>query len=136
MTTREIKKYKQRLNVIVAKFNELPLGSETIEQKLKKRDSIVAQFHKLAMDIGAIRLLGKKNRDLYQMFMEALEKKLDRDKLAVVEEVCKLYYQDILYALQTEMMFNACVFAKRSCFWAAAAATVSLVSLLLVLLLQ
>jgi len=134
MTTREIKKYKQRKNVIVAKFNEL--GSETIEQELKKRDSIAGQFHKLAMDIGAIRLLGKENRDLHQMFMEALEKKLDRDKLAVVEEVCKLYYQDILYALQTEMMFNACAFAKWSCFWAAAAATVSLVSLLLVLLLQ
>lgn len=36
--------------------------------------------------------------------------------------------------LQTEMMFNACVFAKRSCFWAAVAATVSLVSLSLFLL--
>jgi hypothetical protein len=133
MTNKEIKKCKQRLAAIVAKFNELPVGSETIEQKLKKLDSIVDEIHKLVMDIGAPRLLGKENRDLRQMLMEAFEKKSDRDKLAAVEEICKLYYQDILYALQTEMMFNACVFAKWSCFLAAVAAIVACVSIIVML---
>lgn len=136
MTNRKIKENKRRLATIVAKFNELTVGSETLEQQLKKVDSIVGEFHELAMDIGAPRLLGKENRDLRQMFIEAMEKKLDRDKLATVEEVGKLYYQNILYALQTEMMFNACAFAKRSCFWAALAAIVACITVLLAMCLN
>jgi len=136
MTNREIKKYKQRLAAIVVKFNELTVGSDTIEQQLKKGDSIVGEFHELAMDIGAPRLLGKKNRDLYQMFMDAFEKEVDRDKVVAIEEVGNLYYQDILYALQTEMMFNACVFAKWSCFCAAVAAIVACISVILTMCLN
>jgi len=133
MTNRKIKKYKKRLAEIVIEFNELAVGSETIEQQLKKMDSIVGEFHKLAMGIGVPRLLGKENRDLRQMFIEAFEKELDRDKLIAVEEVGKLYYRDILYALQTEMMFNACVSAKWACRWAAVAAIVACISVILVL---
>ncbi len=44
-------------------------------------------------------------------------------------------YKYIHMALQTEMMFNACVCAKRSFFWAAIAATVAFVSVLVVLFL-
>jgi hypothetical protein len=40
---------------------------------------------------------------------------------------------NIHIVLQTEMMFNACIFAKRSCFWAAIAAIASCISVLLVL---
>jgi hypothetical protein len=43
---------------------------------------------------------------------------------------------NIHIVLQSEMMFNACIFAKRSCFWAAVAAVVSLVSVLMVLFLR
>ena len=36
--------------------------------------------------------------------------------------------RDIHSVLQTELMYNACVCAKWSCFWAAVAATVALLS--------
>jgi hypothetical protein len=41
--------------------------------------------------------------------------------------------QNVHIVLQTEMMFNACIFAQRSCFWAAIAAIASCISVLLVL---
>ena len=62
------------------------------------------------------------------MFEEARENKNDREMLATIEALGKIHYQNILYSLQTEMMFNACIFAKRSCFWAAVAATVAAIS--------
>jgi hypothetical protein len=40
---------------------------------------------------------------------------------------------NIHIVLQTEMMFNACIFAKRSCFWAAIAAIAACISVILVL---
>jgi hypothetical protein len=127
-TNREIKKYKQRLAAIVRKFNEPPVENETIEQQLGKKDSIVGDFQELAIEIDAPAHLGQEIRDLRQMLMEAFEKKSDGEKLAAIGAVGKLYYQNILYALQTEMMFNACVFAKRSCFWAAVAAIAACLS--------
>ena len=133
MTNREIKKYKQRLATIVRKFNEPPIENETIEQQLRKKDSIVGDFQELAIDIDAPAHLGQEIQDLRQMLTEAYEKKSDGEKLAAVGAVGKLHYQDILYALQTEMMFNACVFAYRSCFWAAIAAIAACISVILVL---
>jgi hypothetical protein len=41
--------------------------------------------------------------------------------------------RNIYLMLHTEEMFNACVYAKRSCFWAAIAAIASCISVLLVL---
>jgi len=41
--------------------------------------------------------------------------------------------RNIRFVLQTEMMLNACVFAKRSCFYAAIAAIAACISVLLVL---
>ena len=83
------------------------------------------------MGIGSPKPLGKANRDLRQMYIEAMEKDSYRDGLAALEEICRLYYQDILYALQTEMMFNACVFSSWSCFFAAVAAVVACLSIIL-----
>jgi hypothetical protein len=131
MTNREIKKYKQRLATIVRKFNEPLLENETTEQQLRKKDSIIGDFQELAIDIDAPEHLGQEIRDLRQMLTEALEKKSDGEKLAVIGAIGKLHYQNILYALQTEMMFNACVSAKHSCAWAALAAIISFVSLVL-----
>jgi ATP-dependent protease HslVU (ClpYQ) ATPase subunit len=133
MTNRETKKYKQILAEIVKKFNEPPLENETIEQHLRKKDSIIGDFQKLAIDINAPAHLGQEIRDLRQMLKEAWEKKSDGEKLAVVGAIGKLHYQNILYALQTEMMFNACVFARWSCFWAAIAAIAACLSAILVL---
>ena len=133
MTNREIKKYKQRLATIVRKFNEPPLENETIEQQLRKKDSIVGDFQELAIDIDAPAHLGHEIRDLRQMLTEAWEKKSGGEKLAAIGAIGKLYYQNIIYALQTEMMFNACVFANRSCFWAAVAAIAACISVVLVL---
>jgi hypothetical protein len=39
---------------------------------------------------------------------------------------------NIHIVLQTELMFNACVFAKWSCFWAAVAAIAACISIILV----
>lgn len=39
--------------------------------------------------------------------------------------------RNIHLTLQTEEMFNACVFAKRSCFWAAVAAIAACISIIL-----
>ena len=41
--------------------------------------------------------------------------------------------RNIHTVLQSEMMFNACTSAKRSCFWAAVAAIVACISVILVL---
>jgi hypothetical protein len=40
---------------------------------------------------------------------------------------------NIHVVLQTEMMFNTCIFAKHSCFWAAIAAIAACISVILVL---
>ena len=42
-------------------------------------------------------------------------------------------YEKIQTVLQTEMMLNACVSAKRSCFWAAIAAIAACISVILTL---
>jgi len=131
MTNREIKKYKQRLAAIVSKFNEPPIEGETFEQQLRKKDEIIGEFQDLAIEIGALHHLGTEIQDVRQMLLEAYEKKLENEQLAAIGIIGKLHYQDILYALQTEMMFNACIFAKWSCFWAAIAATVACISIIL-----
>jgi len=133
MTNQEIKEYKQKLTEIVARFNEPLVESGTITQELKRKDSIIGEFQDLARDIGSPAFLGIEIRDMHKMFEEAREKKNDREMLATIEALGKIHYQNILYSLQTEMMFNACIFAKRSCFWAAVAAIVALISVVLVL---
>ncbi len=51
------------------------------------------------------------------------------DKKTFIDKtICNIYTM-----LQTEMMFNACIFAKHSCFWAAIAAIAACLSVILVL---
>ena len=45
-------------------------------------------------------------------------------------------YQNIHTYLQTEMMLNACISAKRSCIWAAIAAIAACISIVVMLCLQ
>jgi hypothetical protein len=44
--------------------------------------------------------------------------------------------RNIHIVLQTEEMFNACIFAKWSCFWAAVAATVACISVVITMCLN
>ena len=133
MTNKEIKEYKQKLSEIVAKFNEPLVESETIEQELKKKDSTIGELADLAREIRSPLFIGIEIRDIRQLLEEAYKKKIDGDKLTAVGALFKISYQNILYSLQTEMMFNACISAKHSCFWAAVAAIVAFISVVLVL---
>ncbi len=56
-----------------------------------------------------------------------------RERIVIYDEVYEELSRNIYYALHTEEMFNACVSAKWSCFWAFIAALAGCISVLLVL---
>jgi len=129
MTNEEIEKYKQRLIVIVKQCNELRLNNIGVVQKRSTLDSIIDDYHKLAIDVCAPVQFDKEIIELKHILEKAFEENSLEEQLKVLEAITMLYYQNILYTLQTEMMLNACVsaeksseLAKRSCRWAAIAA--------------
>lgn len=134
MTGKQIKTYKKRLAVIVKQCNEIRLSNDEDKQKQKKLDSMVGNFSELAIDVCAPIQFGKEIIELREILNKAYEKKSMEEKLKVIEAIIKLYYQNILFALQTEMMFNACVSSKWSCFFAAVATISACISIILTLL--
>lgn len=132
MTNKEIEKYKQRLRDIVKQSNELRLNNIENEQKAKLLDNIVGNYHELAIDACVPVQFDKEIIDLKNILEKALEENSIGEQLKVLEAITKLYYQNILYTLNTEMMYNACVsaeesseLARKSCRWAAVAAIVA-----------
>ena len=131
MTNREIRKYEDD-RVLILK--ELKMEkNESWEQHLTKLGDGIKKLQRLADTIGACKYLGSELRNIDEMLTCAEEERFSgaghsdaivacRNKCAAYEAICSEINNNIVYKLQTEMMFNACVAAKWSCICAAIAA--------------
>ena len=120
MINREIKKHKKNLATITKEIN-IAKGEPTV-QRLEKLREAVKKIQKLADDVSA-----------YKYYQGQLQDDNDLVSCNICESVYKEICHNIYYTLQTEEMFNACVFAKWSCFCAAVAAIAAFISVVLVL---
>jgi hypothetical protein len=132
MTNKEIKDYKQKFADIQKDVNIAE--KELWKERLKKLYEGIKQLQNLADVVCATKYLGtdlKGIDELCALKQNSFNELWFREKIALCEKIYKELCHNIYYVLQTEEMFNACVSAKWSCFWAAIAATVSFVSLVL-----
>lgn len=137
MTNREIKKYKKKAVTITDKLDIAK--NEPLEQWLEKLVGGIRELQTLAGVVGAYKYHRAELRDIDQLFTEHMKKHQSGDyviclyerKCAVCEDICDEIYHNIHCTLQTEEMFNACVFAKQSCLFAAIAAVVACISVIL-----
>jgi hypothetical protein len=136
MTNKEIAEYKQKLADIMNEFNNLSVVNEDNKQQLIKMNNVIGKFQKLAIDVNAPIQVGKEAIELRREINEVSGKELDIAKFNAIRAIAKSFYQNILYTLQTEMMLNACVFAKWSCICAAVAAIVACISIILTMCLN
>ncbi|MBN1391993.1 MAG: hypothetical protein JW947_04225 [Sedimentisphaerales bacterium] len=141
MTNREIKKHKQELVTIKTGLNII--GTESLEQRLTKLHEGIKKLQNLADIVGAYKYLGTGLRDFGEMLTLAKQNQsasrgtpLLVEKYEEYDTICKKIHDNILYKLQTEEMFNACVFAKWSCLFAAVAAIVAFISVILTMYLN
>jgi hypothetical protein len=118
MTNQEIEKYKKELATITKEINIAK--NEPLGQRLKKLQEAVKKIQKLADDVST-----------YKYYQGQLPDDNDLGSCSICEKIYKEIYHDIHCTLQTEEMFNACVSAKRSCRWAALAAIVACISVIL-----
>ena len=134
MTNREIEKHKEDLVKITKKLDIAK--NEPLAQWLEKLVGGIRELQYLADVVGAYKYHRAELRDIDRLLTEEMKKMesgscttdLYKRKCAACEDICNEIDHNIHYTLQTEEMFNACVSAKRSCFWAAVAATVAAVS--------
>ena len=124
MTNKEIKDYKQKFADIKKDVNIAE--KEQLKERLKKLYEGIKQLQNLADVVRANKYLGTDLKAIDEL-VATIEQNLYseclfREKIALCEEIYKELCHNIYYALQTEEMFNACVSAKWSCFWAAVAA--------------
>jgi hypothetical protein len=138
MTNKEIKKHKQEFDAIK---KELDIAEKKqLKEHLKNLVEGIRKAQKLADDVCATKYLGT-DLQIIDDFTVGLEENagntfLVREKITNCEMIFNELCRNIYYALQTEEMFNACVFAKWSCFLAAVAAIVACISVLLTMLLN
>jgi hypothetical protein len=126
MTNKEIKEIKQELY----KIQSEPEISKQLEP---------LKF--LANKIGASIPLIYVSRPAPTTIIREIKNEPDEVSVVDTSKVCPLedeplvneIIRNIHTVLQTEVMFNTCVLAKWSCFWAAIAAIASCISVLLVL---
>jgi len=134
MTNKEIKDYKQKFADIQKDVNKAE--KEQLKERLKKLYEGIKQLQSLADVVCATKYLGTDLKATDQL-CATKEQNLSpyesqfRENIALCEEIYKELCHNIYYVLQTEEMFNACVSAKWSCFWAAVAAIAACISVLL-----
>lgn len=141
MTNQEIKKHKEDLVTIKTGLNIV--GTESLAQRLKKLGEGLKKLQNLADVISAYKYLGTGLRDIDGMLTLAEQNQSASqvtpilvEKCAEYETICKEIHDNILYKLQTEMMYNACTSAKWSCFWAAVATILACISVILTMCLN
>jgi hypothetical protein len=131
MTNREIKKHKVKLAAITAGLkitkDDLPT------QRIDKLYQGIQELHSLADAIGACKYYGQplKNTDLKGREQIPGVVPIIKEQLATCEDIYRELHHNIHYTLQTEEMFNACVSAKLSCFFAAIAAIAACIGIFL-----
>ena len=127
MTNNEIEKYKEEVDIILKELK--PEKDEFPANYLKKLGQGIKKLQDLSDRTGARKYIGMELNDIdsiteksgkvifEQWGFDRVKMKLDSYK-----PICKEISDNINFKLQTEMMFNACISAKRSCRWAAIAA--------------
>ena len=141
MTNQEIKKHKGELVTITRGLNIAE--NDSLEQRLKNLYEGIKKLQKLADVVGACKYYGTALRDIDQLLSvvegerpNAYRIDFLKQKYAACEDIYKEIYRNMHYTLQTEEMFNACVFAKWSCFWAFLASTVACIGVILTMFLN
>jgi hypothetical protein len=133
MTNKEIEKYKNELSDILKELwyeKGTKLGPHV--QKLAKG---IKKLQTLTEIVDSRKYIGTGLRDI-DFILEQNEEKVEKieymiQKSETYEAICKEISDNIIYKLQTEMMLNACVSAKWSCFFAFLATIVALISIIL-----
>lgn len=123
MTNREIKKYKEELATITKEINIVK--DEHTGQRLEKLREGVKKIQKLADSVGT-----------YKYYQGQFQDDKDLVSCNICESIYKEIYRNVHCALQTEEMFNACVFAKWSCLFAAIAAIVACIGVVITMCLN
>ena len=132
MTNRDIKKYMDERAVILKELC-YERGTELKQYMLKLVDGI-KKLQRLSEIVDARKYMGFGLSDMESMVRVAQSEQLNggshayKKKCDTYENICKEMSDNILYKLQTEMMFNACVSANRSCLFAAVAAIAACIS--------
>jgi len=126
MTNEKIVKYEQELTELSKAVNEL----RTVEEGVKRHSDLkrlYQQLQTLAAKVGApLSSANILNTDI----------KIGQSYSASVESQIGELINNIHNTLQTKMMLNACVFAKWSCLFAAVAAIVACISVILTMCLK
>jgi hypothetical protein len=147
MTNEEIVKYKNDLKQIVNRSNEIKGFSLSSAQGLKdangKLDNILNDITSLAEKVGASTSIGTGWFLIEKYYSDAKDVTAldigEKDIKAKKEVITELIF-GINNALQTETMVNACVSAEQSsttakgaCIWAAVAAILAFISIVVML---
>jgi hypothetical protein len=135
MTNKEIKKYNQELAAINKEVN---IGETMqLKERLERLCGGIKKLQNLADVVCATKYLGTALKFTEGQLKTASSTHSELCILPDNIDVCQRIYNELCHniycALQTEEMFNACVFAKWSCFCAAVAAIAACISVLLVL---
>jgi len=128
MKIKEIEKYEQELTELLKAVNESRTVADWI-QRLSDLEKLRPQFETLAANVGAPLLSANILAANIRMVDE-------RTAVANVELYIGELTNNINNTLQTKMTLKACLFAKRSCFWAAVAAIVACISVILTMCLN
>lgn len=134
MTNREIEKWKNECAAILKELECEKVAG--FSQHALKLVNGVKKLQKLSEVVDARRYMGTGLRDMESTVkaiqtgqMGIFEDNVSNPKCQEYERICKEISDNILYKLQTEMMFNACVSAKWSCLFAAVAAIAACISI-------
>lgn len=138
MTNTEIKKNKRKLAAINKEVN---IGETMqLKERLERLCGGIKKLQHLADIVCATKYLGTALKFTEGQLKIANSTYSELCVLPDNIDVCQRIYNElchnIYYALQTEEMFNACVFAKWSCFCAAVAAIVACISVILTMCLN
>jgi hypothetical protein len=127
-TNKEIEKYMTELSKLSKDVNESRTVADWFK-RLSDLEKLRPQFETLAANVGAPLLSAN--------ILAANIRTVDgRTAVANVELYIGELTNNINNTLQTKMMFNACTSAKWSCFFAAVAAIVACISVILTMCLK
>ncbi|PKL49666.1 MAG: hypothetical protein CVV39_02535 [Planctomycetes bacterium HGW-Planctomycetes-1] len=128
MTNKEIEKYNQELTECSKSLSELRMIGDSGKKHpdLKK---LYQRVQTLATEVSA---------PLSNASILSIERTYGPSLSASIDLEGKIgeLINNIHNALQTKMMYNACIFAKWSCLFAAAAATIACISVILTMCLN
>lgn len=125
---KEIEKNEQELIRLTKELNNC--GADW-RQRCEQLSAIHVDLKSLASSVGASLVLGATILNVENVDGSDAQSQCVRLEAFIGELLNNMHY-----TLQTEMMLNACISAKRSCFWAAVAAILACFSVILTMCLN